>query len=100
MALPRGHCRDRRNILDESNLNPNFLPDENSTAIIIAANTGRITQFRLANLSFKYTSTPSQSVGFVDPNVAHYLLAYYLLFLFITPVAAVILVTRVFKTEN
>ena len=79
---------------------PNFLPDENSTAIIIAANTGRITQFRLANLSFKYTSTPSQSVGFVDPNVAHYLLAYYLLFLFITPVAAVILVTRVFKTEN
>ncbi len=79
---------------------PNFLPDENSTAIIIAANTGQITQFRLANLSFKYTSTPSQSVGFVDPNVAHYLLAYYLLFLFITPVAAVILVTRVFKTEN
>src|SRR5438046_3744008 len=29
MALPRGHCRDRRNILDESNLNPSFLTEQN-----------------------------------------------------------------------
>ncbi len=79
---------------------PSFLPDQNSNAIIIAANAGQISQFKLANLSFKYTSTPSQSAGLVDPNVAHYMLAYYLLFLFITPVVAVIIVTRVFKAET
>jgi hypothetical protein len=79
---------------------PNFLPDENSTAIIIGANTGDINQFNLVNISLKYTSTPIQSNGFIDPNVARFMLVYYFLFLFVTPIAAVILISRVFKAES
>src|SRR5438093_12326997 len=79
---------------------PSFLPQGNSKAIIISANIGQINQFNLVNLSLKFTSTPVQSAGFVDPDVARFMLIYYLLFLFVTPVAAAVLVSRVFKAET
>ena len=79
---------------------PSFLPEGNSTAIIFVANTGNINQFNLVNLSLKYTSTPIQSAGLVDPDVARQMIAYYILFLFVTPITAVILIGRVFKTEK
>ncbi len=79
---------------------PPFLPDGNSTSLIIGAKIGEITQFKLNGLSFKFTATPIQTTGLVDPDVARLTLVYYLLFLFVTPVAAVILISRVFKPES
>ena len=78
---------------------PNFLPERNNTAMVIATNSGNISQFELANLSFKYTSTPIQSAGYEDPTVAQLMIVYYLLFLFVTPVAAIVLMAKVFKAE-
>lgn len=79
---------------------PNFLPGPNSTAIVIAANSGSINQFSLSNISLKYTSTPIESAGFVDPDTAHLMIAYYFVFLFVTPITITILVAKVFSHEN
>lgn len=79
---------------------PPFLSDRNSIVIIIGAKAGEINYFKLESLSFKFTSTPARTDGFVDPNVARLFIGYYVLFLFVTPVAAVILLTRVFKPET
>ena len=73
---------------------------QNSTQIIISAKSGQVNYFKLADLSFKYTSTPLQTQGLVDPNLANFLTGYYVLFLFVTPIVAVILVSKVFKSEN
>ena len=78
---------------------PNFLPERGDTTMIIATSSGSISQFKLANLTVKYTSTPIQSAGYVDPTVGELMIVYYLLFLFVTPVAAIILVVKVFKAE-
>src|SRR2546422_2444213 len=72
----------------------------NSTEIIISSKSGEVNYFKLDDLSFKYTSTPLQSQGLVDPNLANFLTGYYILFLFVTPIAAVILLSKVFKSEN
>src|SRR5712692_2385248 len=79
---------------------PPFLPEANSTAVIIAAKAGEISFFKLDSLSFKFTSTPLMAEGVVDPNVARLTMIYYFLFLFVTPVAAVILLSRAFKSES
>ena len=78
---------------------PNFLPERDNTTMVIATNSGNISQFKLANLTIKYTSTPIQSAGYVDPTIAQLMIVYYLLFLFVTPVAAIILMVKVFKAE-
>ena len=72
----------------------------NSTEIIISAKSGEINYFKLDDLSFKYTSTPLQTQGLVDPNLADFLTGYYILFLFVTPIVAVILISKVFKSED
>jgi len=79
---------------------PPILPTPNSTEIIISSSMGAINYFKLDNLSFKYTSTPLQTQGLVDPNFANLMIGYYILFLFVTPIAAVILLTKVFKSES
>ena len=79
---------------------PNFLPERDIKTMVIATSAGSISEFKLANLSFKYTSTPIKSAGYVDPTVAQLMIVYYLLFLFVTPVAAIILMLKVFKAET
>lgn len=78
---------------------PPFVPS-NSTEVIIVAKIGMINYFKLDNLTLKYTSTPLQTQGPVDASVTTILVWYYLLFLFVTPTVAVILLTRVFRSEN
>ena len=78
---------------------PSILPDQyNSSVIVIVANSGEITHFRLDDLTLRYTATPdlASSGGVVDSTTATWLIAYYFVFLFITPIAAAILLTKVF----
>ena len=79
---------------------PSILPNTNTSSIVIAADAGSITYFKIQDLTFKLTSTPDLGTGFVDPNNAQFFIVYYLLFLLVTPIAAVILFVRVFKNEN
>jgi len=81
---------------------PSVLPGQNTTALVIEANSGTISYFKLDDITLRYTATPDVALsgGLVDPSTAQWLIVYYLVFLFVTPVAAVILLTRVFKTEK
>ena len=81
---------------------PSILPDLTATAMVIGANNGAISYFRLDDITLRYTATPdlASSGGAIDPTIAQWFIAYYLVFLFVTPVAAVILLAKVFKTEE
>jgi len=79
---------------------PEILSLSNTTQLVISSIRGEINYFKLDNLSFKYTSTPLDTQGLVDPASANLVLSYYLLFLFVTPIAAIILITKVFKNED
>ena len=79
---------------------PPLLPSYNSTQIILGSKSGQINYFHLNGLTFKYTSTPLQTQGLVDSGLANFMAGYYILFLFVTPIAAVILLTKVFKSEK
>jgi len=79
---------------------PSILPNANFSSIIISADAGSITHFKIEDLTFKLTSTSDLGTGSVDSNTAQLFMASYLVFLFVTPVAAVILFVKVFKNEN
>jgi len=78
---------------------PPFLTGNNTLSIILAPSRGSFLSFQLAGFSVRYlsqaplTTTPTD----IDPST---ILAYYFLFLFVTPVAIVILVARLFVNEN
>jgi len=79
---------------------PSILPGVNSSSLIIGAVSGSITYFRIDDFTLKFTATYDPLQGTVDPTTAQAFIVYYLLFLFITPITAVILLTKVFKTEK
>ena len=79
---------------------PSILPDTSSSTLIIGAISGSITYFKFDDFTLKLTATPDNLAGYVDPTAAQFFIAYYLFFLFITPIAAVILLTKVFKPEK
>ena len=79
---------------------PSVLPNVNSSSLIIGAISGSITYFRIDDFNLKFTATNDPLQGSVDPTTARAFIVYYLVFLFVTPIAAVILLTRVFKVEE
>src|SRR6266550_6782111 len=73
---------------------PSVLPNVNSSSLIIGAISGSITYFRIDDFNLKFTATNDPLQGSVDPTTAGAFIVYYLVFLFVTPIAAVILLTR------
>ena len=78
---------------------PPFLIADNTVSIILSPSRGSFLSFRLGGFSVRYlsqaplTTTPSN----IDPSI---IIVYYLVFLFVTPVAIVILVSRLFAHET
>jgi len=78
---------------------PPFLTGNNTFSIILSPSKGSFLSFQLGGFSVRYLSqaplisTPTN----IDPGI---ILAYYLTFLFVTPVAIVILVSRLFAHET
>lgn len=78
---------------------PPFLAGNNTLSIVLVPSRGSFVSFQLGGFSVRYlsqaplTTTPTD----IDPSST---LAYYLLFLFVTPVAIVILVARLFIDED
>lgn len=79
---------------------PSILPSANSSSLIIGAISGSITDFRIDDFNLKFTATYDPLQGSVDSTTARTFIAYYIIFLFVTPIAAVILITKVFKPEK
>lgn len=78
---------------------PPFLPNPNSTSsVMVAAEEGEITFFRLNSLTLRFTSIPIISEGDVESKLTRFiLLNYYLMFLFGLPIMTVVLIVKVFK---
>ena len=78
---------------------PPLLVDNNTFLIVLSPLRGSFLSFRLGGLSVRYLSqAPSTTAPTeIDPSA---ILAYYLIFLFVTPVAIVILVSRLLSNEN
>ena len=72
----------------------------NSTSIIIEAHKGLIQSFQLSNLAFRYLSQSITLSGNVDASYANFLFSYYIVFLFVTPIAIVILLSRGFREDK
>ena len=78
---------------------PPFLSDNNTLSIVLFRNRGLFLSFKLEAFSVRYlnqaplTNAPTD----IDPSI---ILAYYIIFLFVTPVAVVILVSRLFSHET
>ena len=78
---------------------PPFLVGNNTVSIVLSPSRGSFLSFQLGGFSVRYlsqapmTTTPTN----VDSSI---ILSYYLIFLFVTPVAIVILVSRLFAHET
>ena len=72
----------------------------NSSSIIIEAHKGLIQSFQLSNLAFRYLSQSITLSGNVDASYANFLFSYYIVFLFVTPIAIVILLSRGFREDK
>jgi hypothetical protein len=78
---------------------PPFLTGNNTLSIVLSPSRGSFLSFQLGGFSVRYlsqapvTTTPTD----IDPNI---ILAYYLIFLFVTPGAIVLLVSRLFRHET
>jgi hypothetical protein len=78
---------------------PPLLTGNNTFLIVLSSIRGSFLSFQLGSFSVRYLSqAPSTAAPTeIDSSV---ILAYYLIFLFVTPVAVVILVTRLFSNET
>jgi len=78
---------------------PPLLAGNNTFLIVLSPIRGSFLSFQLGGFSVRYLSqAPSTSAPTdIDPSI---ILAYYLIFLFVTPVAVVILVSRLFSNET
>ena len=78
---------------------PTFVSADSST-IIIEAHKGLIQSFQLSDLKFRYLSQSISLSSDVDETYANFLFSYYIVFLFVTPVAIVILLSRGFHEDK
>jgi hypothetical protein len=78
---------------------PTFVSLDSST-IIITAHKGLIQSFQLSDLTFRYLSQSISLSSDVDASYANFLFSYYIVFLFVTPVAIVILLSRGFHEDK
>ena len=80
---------------------PPIYSESNVTYISVVALQGSITQFHLETLIFQYLSQVPTDVGYLsDRNFATFLYTYYVIFLFVTPIAMTLLFARLFKNEK
>jgi hypothetical protein len=78
---------------------PPLLTGNNTFLIVLSPIRGSFLSFQLGSFSVRYLSQAPSTVAptEIDPSI---ILAYYLIFLFVTPVAVVILVSRLFSNET
>ncbi len=80
---------------------PPIVPDsENSSSIIVVAKQGQIESFQINTLSFRFLSNAIALSSDVDANLAQSLFIYYIVFLFVTPVTIVVLLSKGFTVEE
>jgi len=78
---------------------PSLIAGNNTFSIVLAPSRGAFLAFQLEGFSVRYLSQAPMTSTPADIN-ASTILAYYLIFLFVTPVAIVILVSRLFSHET
>lgn len=72
-----------------------------SSSLVVRAWAGTITFFRLDSIAIRFLSAPaSPPPGGLDPAKYDPILFYYFVFLFVVPVAMLVLVVRVFRDES
>jgi len=69
-----------------------------SSSIIISARQGLIQSFQLSDLTFRYLQQPISYSS--DEGSANFLFSYYIAFLFVTPIAIVLLLSRGFHEDK
>jgi len=81
---------------------PPFVPQIGSdSSVIVAAEQGEITFFRLNSLTARYAPSPQTSNLDLDSDlVRFFLLDYYLMFVFGIPIVTVVLIVKAFKPEK
>jgi len=77
-----------------------FRTDPDSSSLLVVAFGGEINFFRLNSVSLRVTSQPPVFGATIESTYARSLLIYFLFFLFIVPVTMVILLRKVFKSEE
>jgi hypothetical protein len=78
---------------------PPFLVGNNTYTIALSPTRGSFLSFQLGGFSIRYVNQAPASAtpSGLDPSI---IVTYYLVFLFVTPVAIVILTSRLFRSEN
>ncbi len=79
---------------------PLFLGKPTSSSLIVSAKTGLINFFRLDSISIRYLAAPSAAGQILDPANYQALAYYYVVFLFVIPIAMVLLLVKVFRDEE
>jgi hypothetical protein len=82
------------------NSSPLFLGKPTSSSLIVSAKTGVINFFRLDSISIRYLSAPSAAGQILNSANYQALAYYYVVFLFVIPIAMVLLLVKVFKDEE
>jgi len=79
---------------------PPFYSKNSLWSVVIVAQEGEITRFRLDTLALRYTSQKLPSVENLDPNFIRIVLDVYLLLLFVIPIDSVIILRWLLKSET
>ena len=82
------------------NSSPLFSGSAHSSSLVVSAKTGMISFFHLDSISIRFFAKQTAVGASLDPGIARNLVFYFFIFLFVIPVATVILVVRVFKDED
>ncbi len=82
------------------NSSPLFSGSVHSSSLVVSAKTGMINFFHLNSVSIRFFVKQTAVSASVDPAIARNLVFYFFIFLFVIPVAMVILVVKVFKDED
>jgi len=82
------------------NSSPLFSGSVHSSSLVVSARTGMISFFRLDSVSIRFFAQQTALGASLDPLTARNLVFYFFIFLFVIPVAMVILVVKVFKDED
>jgi hypothetical protein len=79
---------------------PPFYSKNSLWSVVIVAQQGEITQFRLDTLALRYTLEKLPRVASLDPNFIRIVLDVYLLLLFVIPIDSVIILRWLLKSET
>jgi hypothetical protein len=82
------------------NSSPLFTGDLRSSSLVISARIGEISFFELHSVSVRFFTTRNAQTASLDLTTSRNLVFYFFVFLFVIPIAMVVLIVRVFKDEN